>query len=231
MRKSERDAEARRRISLLVCDDHRLLTDALALAVGLDPDLRMVADPVHDGEAAEAVCAERRPDVVLMDVQLEGTISGLEATRRIKRVSPGTRVVIVTGSVAKEDILLEAVEAGASGGLDKVHAMQDVLGIVKMAADGEVLVDRDELGRLLRKLERRGHGHREAALAAEPLTQREREVLQLVAQGLPNDQIASRLFLSVRTVRNHVQNILRKLGVHSKLQAAAFAVKNGLVSA
>lgn len=217
------------RISLLVCDDHRMLTDALAVAVGLDPDLRMVADPVHDGEAAVAVCEERKPDVVLMDVQLEGAISGLEATRRIKRVSPGTRVVILTGSVAREEILLEAVDAGASGVLDKVDAMQDVLGVVKMASEGEVLVSQEELRRLLGSLERR-HAHREAALGVEPLTQREREVLELIARGLPNDQIASRLFVSVRTVRNHVQNILRKLGVHSKLQAAAFAVKNGLVS-
>lgn len=217
------------RISLLVCDDHRMLTDALAVAVGLDPDLRMVADPVHDGEAAVAVCEERKPDVVLMDVQLEGAISGLEATRRIKRVSPGTRVVILTGSVAREEILLEAVDAGASGVLDKVDAMQDVLGVVKMASEREVLVSQEELRRLLGSLERR-HAHREAALGVEPLTQREREVLELIARGLPNDQIASRLFVSVRTVRNHVQNILRKLGVHSKLQAAAFAVKNGLVS-
>jgi NarL family two-component system response regulator LiaR len=215
-------------VTLLICDDHKILTDALATVVGLDGTLTMVADPVHDAEAAIEVCSEQLPDVVLMDIVFKGDgLSGIEATRRIKEVSPSTKVVIMT---AHDDdrLLVEAVEAGASGFLGKDEAAQELLSAAKAAADGEVLIDPATLTRLLAQVAR--EIQREATMLLDDLTEREREILQLLAEGMRNDDIAAKLYISPQTVQTHVRNILGKLRVHSKLEAVAFAVKHGAIT-
>jgi DNA-binding NarL/FixJ family response regulator len=216
-----------RTVSLLICDDHKILTDALATVVGLDEQLTLVAPPVHAAEEAIALAEEVLPDVVLMDIVFKGGgMSGIEATRKIKEASPSTKVVVMT---AHDDdrLLVEAVEAGASGFLSKDEAAQEVLAAAKAAADGEVLIDPTTLTRLLAQVAREREAQRDALKLLNDLTEREREILQLLAEGKRNDGIAKQLYISPQTVQTHVRNILGKLRVHSKLEAVSFAVKNG----
>ncbi|HUL84626.1 MAG TPA: response regulator transcription factor [Actinomycetota bacterium] len=216
-------------VSLLLCDDHKVLTDALATVVGLDDGLMLVAPPVHSAEEAIRLAEEHLPDVVLMDIVFKGGgMSGIEATRRIKEASPSTNVVIMT---AHDDdrLLVEAVEAGASGFLSKDEAAEDLLAAAKSAADGEVLIDPATLTRLLARVSRQRQEERAALRLLGDLTEREREILRLLAKGMRNDDIAKELFISPQTVQTHVRNILGKLRVHSKLEAVAFAVRHGAI--
>jgi DNA-binding NarL/FixJ family response regulator len=218
-----------RHVRLLICDDHKILTDALSMVVGLDSVLEMVAPPVHDPETAIALCAEHLPDVVLMDIMFKGGMSGIDATHQIKLNSPSTNVVIMTAH-DDERLLVDAVEAGASGFLSKDKAAEEVLAAVKAAADGEVLIDPTSLTRLLAQVAREREQARGAQELLNDLTDREREILQLLAEGVRNDEIATRLFISAQTVQTHVRNILGKLRVHSKLEAVSFAVRHGAIS-
>ena len=216
-------------VSLLICDDHKILTDALSMVVKLDPELEMVAPPVHTAEEAVGLAEHHLPDVVLMDIVFKGGgISGIDATRMIKEASPATKVVIMTAH-DDERLLVDAVEAGASGFLSKDEAAQEVLSAAKAAADGEVLIDPGTLTRLLAQVAQEREEQRDAMTLLNDLTEREREILQLLAQGMRNDDIATQLFISPQTVQTHVRNILGKLRVHSKLEAVAFAVKHGAI--
>lgn len=216
-------------VSLLICDDHKVLTDALATVVGLDPAFALVAQPVHTPEEGVAIATEHLPDVVLMDIEFKGSgMTGIEATRRIKEGSPSTKVVIMT---AHDDdrLMVEAVEAGASGFLSKDLPADEILQATKSAADGEVLIDPVTLTRLLAQVAREREERRDAMALLGDLTERERQILELLAQGKRNDDIAAELYISPQTVQTHVRNILGKLRVHSKLEAVAFAVKNGAI--
>ncbi len=216
-------------ITLLICDDHKILTDALAMVVERDADLKMIAPPVHTPEEAVDLCRDHHPDVVLMDIVFKGRMNGIEATRQIKEAYPATKVVIMTAH-DEERLLVEAVEAGASGFLGKDEAADEVLAAAKAAAEGEVLIDPTTLTRLLHQVSREREAARDAQALLSELTDREREVLQLLAGGLRNDDIAAKLFISPQTVQTHVRNLLAKLGVHSKLEAVAFAVKHSAIT-
>ena len=217
-------------ISLLVCDDHRMLTDLLKMLVATHPDVCLVADPVDNAADAISLCARYQPDVVLMDIQLKGELTGVEATKRIRKVSPSTNVIIMSGSYAYEAALMKVAEAGACGFLDKAEAVDDVIGAVKAAAAGEMLIEANVLARLLRQSWDEREARREGELALARLTGREREILQLLALGAKTEDIAAKLYISLNTVHTHVQNVLRKLEVHSKLEAVAFAARHGAVS-
>jgi DNA-binding NarL/FixJ family response regulator len=164
-----------------------------------------------------------------MDIVFKGGIDGIEATRRIKEISPATKVVIMTAH-DDERLLVDAVEAGASGFLGKDEAADQVLAAAKAAAEGEVLIDPATLTRLLHQVAREREARRDALTLLESLTEREREILELLSQGMRNDGIAQKLYISPQTVQTHVRNVLAKLGVHSKLEAVAFAVKNGVIT-
>jgi NarL family two-component system response regulator LiaR len=218
-----------RPIRILICDDHRILGDALALMVGMDDGLELVADPFNRAETAVAAIAQFEPDVVLMDVDLPG-MNGIEATRAIVAERPSTKVVVMSGSSDPDAMLVAAVGAGAAGFLPKSEAASKILAAVRAAAEGEPLLDSTTLMRVLRQV-----GEAEANRGAldqktNRLTGREVEILQSVAQGESNADIANALFLSVHTVQTHVRNILVKLEVHSKLQAVALAVKAGAIT-
>jgi DNA-binding NarL/FixJ family response regulator len=129
-----------------------------------------------------------------------------------------------------ERLLVEAVEAGASGFLRKTEGVDELLGAIRAAAAGEILVDRVALARLLPQVARERERRRDAQLLLSQLTDREREILTLLSEGLRNDDIAARLYISPQTVQTHVRNLLGKLGVHSKLEAVAFAVRNGAIT-
>jgi DNA-binding NarL/FixJ family response regulator len=212
----------------LICDDHRTLTDALSIVVERDPALRLVAPAVHDADRAVELCREHRPNVVLMDVEFKVGISGIEATRRIKRESPTTKVVIMTAH-DDERLLVEAVEAGASGFLGKDEPADEVLAAAKAAADGEVLIDPGMLARILHQVTKEREELREVRARFATLSEREWEILRHVAQGERNDEIAATLFISPQTVQTHVRNVLGKLEVHSKLEAVALAVRHSQI--
>ena len=164
-----------------------------------------------------------------MDIVFKGGgMTGIEATRKIKDASPATQVVVMTAH-DEDRLLVEAVEAGASGFLSKDESAEDVLTSAKAAADGEVLIDPETLTRLLTQVAREREAQRDALKLLGDLTEREREILGLLAQGMRNEDIAKQLFISPQTVQTHVRNILGKLRVHSKLEAVAFAVKHGAI--
>jgi two-component system nitrate/nitrite response regulator NarL len=216
-------------VTLLICDDHKILTDALAMVVERDGSLTMLAPPVHDPAAAIELCREHQPDVVLMDIMFKGPMNGIEATRKIKEASPGTKVVIMTAH-DDERLLVEAVEAGASGFLGKDEAADQVLAAAKSAAEGEVLIDPVVLTRLLHQVSKQREAERSVQILFDSLTEREWEVLRLLAKGKRNDDVAATLFISPQTVQTHVRNLLGKLGVHSKLEAVALAVRHDAIS-
>jgi DNA-binding NarL/FixJ family response regulator len=218
----------REAIRLLICDDHRLLTDTLTDVASHDSRLTLLP-AVHSPEEAVELTRHTHPDVVLMDIEFRGPMNGIEATRRIKKASPSTKVVIMTAH-EDEGLLVEAVEAGASGFLRKTEGVDEFISAVKAAAAGEILIDRAALARLLPKVSREREARREAQLLIGQLTDREREILGHLAKGFRNEDIAGKLFISPQTVQTHVRNLLGKLGVHSKLEAVAFAVRHGAVT-
>ena len=208
-------------IRVVVVDDHEMFAEGLATALGVDPAIDVVATAgtVEDGCAAVRLHA---PDVVLMDYELPDG-DGATATERIKAEVPDAQVVMVT-SYDDESILIRAIEAGCSGFITKHKAIQEVVSAVHAARAGEALISPSMLARLLPKLRRSPRG-----LGAD-LTPREVEVLKMLAEGVSNQQIAERLVLSLHTVRNHVQNVISKLGAHSKLEAVAAAVREGIIA-
>lgn len=209
-------------VRVLVCDDHRILAEGLAALLDGTAGTRVVA---VTGTVAEAVerAAALRPDVVLMDYELpDGT--GVDATRAIKEAVPAANVVMLT-SYADDAVLVGAIEAGCCGFLTKHKSAQDVVAAVRLAAAGEALISPDMLVRLLPRLRRSTREHQ----LGSDLTAREREVLGLLADGLSSEAIASRLYLSANTVRNHVQSLLTKLGAHSRLEAVSIAARAGLL--
>lgn len=207
-------------IKVLVVDDHRVLAQGLVEMLRLEGDIQVVGTAATAGEAIDAA-REHAPDVVLMDYALPD-LTGTDAARRIKDERPATKIVILT-AVTDEAILVEAIEAGCSGYITKDKPVDEAISAVRAAHAGEVLISPSMLARLLPKLSRA------PSPARADLTPRELEVLSMLAEGLSNHAIAEKLVLSLHTVRNHIQNILAKLDSHSKLEAVARAVREGII--
>lgn len=212
---------------MLVVDDHRMVREGLRSYLDLIDDIAMVGD-ASDGRSALDWLARAKadgalPDVVLMDLLME-PMSGIEATAAIKERYPGVEVVAVTSFVEEEKVHA-ALEAGAAGYLLKDAEADEVAAAVRAAQRGEVHLD-PAVARQLTASLRRGRSADPKAL----LTVREREILVLVAQGKANKEIAGELVISERTARTHVSNILAKLGLSSRTQAALWAVREGLTA-
>lgn len=219
-----------RPVSLLICEDHRILGDALAMIIGLDPGLDLLVRPFNQADAAIEAAIHLQPDVVLMDVELPGGITGIEATRAIVARSPRTKVVVMSGSGDPAELLVEAIEAGAAGFLPKTEAANDILAALHSAANGESLVPPGLLAWAMRRVHATRSARDAVSKRGATLTDREREILQRMSEGESNNDIAASLFLSIHTVNTHVRNILAKLEVHSKLQAVAWAAKSGAIT-
>ncbi|HEV2360595.1 MAG TPA: response regulator transcription factor [Acidimicrobiales bacterium] len=209
-------------VKVLICDDHQILAEGLAGLLRGRQDMDVVGI-VGTSAAVIEQAAAKRPDVVLMDYELPDG-DGVAATAAVKAAVPDTKVVMLT-SYSDEAVLVGAIEAGCSGFLTKHKSAQEVVTAVRLAADGEALISPDMLARLLPRL-------RKASPADQPgadLTEREREVLSLLADGLSSEAMGARLYVSPNTIRNHVQNILVKLGAHSRLEAVAIAARTGIL--
>jgi DNA-binding NarL/FixJ family response regulator len=215
------DAE---QIRVIVVDDHDLLRKGLRDLL-TEHGLRVVGE-AGDGEDAVRLVTHAAPDVVVMDLNMP-RMSGVEATRRLAEVAPNSRVLVLTVS-ADDETVAQAIEAGATGYLLKDASGEDIAAGVRAAADGEALISPSIASRLLERL-RPGADEAGGASSGVELTDREVEVLRLLAAGRENADIAQELFISPRTVKNHISNILAKLHVDNRIQAAVYAVRKGLV--
>lgn len=208
------------RIRVLIVDDHEMVAQSLAEALRQAADIEVVGI-AGTARAAREMVETAHPDVVLMDYRLPDG-DGVGATGEIKAVIPEVKVVMVT-STDDDAVLVRALEAGCSGFVPKHRPVQELIDAVRAAHAGEALVSPPLLARLLPRLRPTSRG------VGSDLTTRELEVLGLLAEGLSNQAVAERLTISLHTVRNHVQNILMKLGAHSKLEAVATAVREGII--
>ena len=210
-------------IRVLVADDHRLFRDGLRALLNSAPDLEVVGE-AGDGEEVVEKASAVRPDVILMDLQLPG-LNGVEATRRILRSQPNVNVLVLT-MFEDTDTVLAAMRAGARGYILKDTDEEALLRSVRAVASGEALFGPAVAERLMRYLAEATPPSGRAAFPE--LTDREREVLSLLAQGLSNQAVADRMGISLKTARNHVSNILGRLQVADRTEAVARARAAGL---
>ena len=217
MRSGEDDA-----LQVLLVDDHTLFRTGLRHML---EEHGFAVVEARNGEFAVETAAKVVPDVVLMDLHMPG-MPGVEATRSITAAEPSARVVMLTVSADEQDVL-DAVLAGACGYLLKDAPVEEVVASVRAAAAGAAWVSPRVAALLLERVRRTGHAVERQPGAAE-LTQREREILRLIAEGRDNTEIAAQLFLSTKTVKNHVSSILAKLQMANRIQAAVYAVRRGL---
>jgi DNA-binding NarL/FixJ family response regulator len=204
-------------IRVAVIDDHAIVRSGLVQLIGSHPDLEVVG-AAGDGEAAVALCLEQHPDVALMDISMPG-VDGVEATRRILAGAPGVQVVVLT-SFLDRDRIVAALEAGAIGYLLKDAEPDELIRGIHAAARGESPLDPRAARTILSA--QRGPAPLDA------LSEREREVLALVAEGLPNKQIARRLEITEKTVKAHLTSVFRAIGVTDRMQAGLWARRHGL---
>ena len=204
-------------IRVVIVDDHAVVRHGLTQLLSTFADVELVGE-AGDGQGAIAVCEDTRPDVVLMDLEMP-VMDGIEATREVKGKHPEIAVVVLT-SFSDRDRILQALDAGAAGYLLKDVEPADLAKAIQSAARGDAPLDPRAARTVL--------GARQAAAPALELSDREREVLLLVAEGLPNKLIARRLDISEKTVKAHLTSVFRQIGVTDRTQAALWAERNGL---
>ncbi len=210
-------------INVLICDDQEVVREGLRVILSKASDIKVVG-VAGDGAEALALLEAARPDVVLMDLKMPG-MNGIQATRQIRERYPQVRVLVLTTYDADEWVF-DAIRSGAAGYVLKDTPVESLTAAIQAAAAGKTPVDPNVAGKLFAQIAR------SAPVDAKPLadlSEREREVLVLLARGLSNADIAQRLFLSEGTVRNYVSAILSKLGVADRTQAAVLALRAGLL--
>ncbi len=213
-------------IRVLVADDQTLVRAGFRAILEVQDDLEVVGE-AEDGDEAVALARELRPDVVLMDIRMPG-VDGIEATRRLIRDGDAPRILMLT-TFDLDEYVYEAMKAGASGFLLKDAPRDQLVGAVRTVAAGDALLAPALVRRLIEDFVRRPAPGARPPAELDDLTEREREVLTLIARGLANAEIAARLFVSEATVRTHVTHILAKLGLRDRVQAVVLAYETGLV--
>jgi len=217
-----------KKIRLLLADDHAVLRAGLRALLQAEPDMEIVAE-AEDGQQALHKAHETEPDVVLMDLAMP-KVGGLPATRRLKEELPEVKVLVLT-MYDDETYLRETLEAGASGYVLKRAVDTELLSAIRAVHRGEVFLYPSLTRVLVEELMRKGKGRKKERAGYDLLSQRERQVLMLVAQGYTNQQIADNLFLSVKTVETYRARMMEKLGLRNRAELVRYALRHGLLSA
>ncbi|MFI1380587.1 response regulator [Embleya sp. NPDC020886] len=218
-----RSTDTPRRLRVVVADDQAAVREPLAAVLALSEDIDVVA-AAADGDEVLAAAAAGPVDVVLMDLRMPRT-DGIEATRRLTEDHPGVAVVVLT-TFADDDSILAALSAGARGYLTKNAGRRDIVRAIRAAAAGQSVLDREVQDRLLATVRTRATAPKQSL--PEDITPREREVLTLIGQGLPNRAIAEKLFISEATVKTHINNLFAKAGIRDRADAVRRAIAAGL---
>ncbi len=207
-------------ITVIVVDDHEMVRKGLIGYLETEDDIKVLGE-AENGTKAIKLCAKHKPDVVLMDLIMD-VMDGVEATKQIKEQLPQTTVIILTSFIDEKQIF-PALEAGALSYLLKTSRAEDIVTAIRMSIKGEAMIEPKVATKMLSKMRNQG------GLPHNSLTRRELEVLYLIGQGKTNQEIGDDLFIGIKTVKTHVSNILSKLGVEDRTQAAIYAHRNDLV--
>lgn len=209
------------KIKVIIADDHVLVREGLRKVLELDGTIEVITE-VGDGQGAINMTRKEKPDVVLMDINMPGT-DGLKATQVIKKESPNIKVIALT--IYEDDQVVEMVKAGVSAYVLKDVAGAELIDTIHKVMEGEVVIHPRVANRLIKELHRQDKRNEVVKL-----TRRERDILAHLAKGYSNKDMAEAMFISEKTVKNHLTSIFKKLGVKDRTKAALYAIKNGLVS-
>lgn len=205
-------------IRVALVDDHSIVRRGLSAYFAAQPDIAVVGE-ASSGEEALSKAAEWRADVIVMDILMPGGIDGIDTTRRLKRALPDAQIIVLSG-YSDDARIIGALRAGAITYIEKDSDPERLLEAVRGAAEGRAVFEPSLMQRVMQA---------QAMRHSDVLTGREGDVLKLLAEGLTNAEIAARLFISEETVKTHVANILRKLGLTHRTQAAIYAIRNGWI--
>jgi len=208
---------------ILLCDDQAVIRDGLEMLLNLEKDFQVIG-VAQDGAEAVDLAAQKQPDLILMDLKMP-IMSGIEATREIRTKFPNIKILVLT-TYDDDEWVFDAIRAGASGYLLKDTPRQKIVEAIRGTMDGKSFVDPAIAGKLLNQVASKQT--QPTSILTDKLTERELDVLRLIAKGINNSEIANQLHLSEGTVRNHVSAILEKLGVSDRTQAAVIAIQHGL---
>lgn len=208
-------------ISVLFADDHEMVRIGVAAYLSAQPDIKVIAE-ADDGEPAVQLALEMKPDIILMDLVMK-KMDGIEATKRILSEWPEAKIIIVTSFLDDEKVY-PALEAGATSYLLKTSKAEEIAAAIRATYNGQSILEPEVTGKLMNRM----RNNQEVQLH-EQLTEREYEVLQLLAAGRTNQEIADELFIAIKTVKVHVSNILSKLEVQDRTQAVIYAFQHNLV--
>jgi DNA-binding NarL/FixJ family response regulator len=225
MQEGEEGTKGLDELRVLVVDDHDLFRTGLRNL--LEEQGVNVVGEAENGETAIRLASDLAPDVVIMDLNMPGA-GGVETTRRLSSLAPLSRVVVLTISADDEDVM-NAVMAGACGYLLKDSSIQELIAGIRAASEGESLISPQIAAKVLQRLRAQSKDADAAETIRAELSDRELQVLKLIANGNDNAQIARELFISPKTVKNHISNILMKLQIDNRIQAAVYAVRSGIV--
>ena len=206
-------------IKVLIVDDHEMVRLGLSTYIGVQPDLEVV-DQAENGQEGVEMALKDRPDIILMDLVMP-VKDGIEATKEILKAWPQARIIILTSFIDDAKVY-PAMEAGAASYILKTATAEEIAKAIRQTASGERVLEPQVTTKMMNRMNHPQPQYDE-------LTNREREVLQLIAQGKSNQEIATELFITLKTVKTHVSNILAKLDVEDRTQAAIYALKHGLV--
>ncbi|MFK7697512.1 response regulator [Paenibacillus sp. HJGM_3] len=208
-------------IKVLLVDDHEMVRIGLAAVLGTEDQIEVVGE-ASNGMEGIRLALEYKPDVVLMDLVMEG-MDGIETTRKLLQQHPDCKVIVLT-SYLDDEKMYPVIEAGAFSYLLKTSRASEIAQAIRAAARGQSILESQVAAKMMNRFRR----PKQEAAPHEDLTEREMEVLRLIAKGKSNQEVADELYIGVKTVKFHVTNILAKLGVDDRTQAAIYAVKNGL---
>ena len=210
-------------MKILLCDDQAVIRDGLEMLLTLEKDFQVVGS-AQDGFEAVELAGKKSPDLILMDLKMPG-MNGIEATREICKKHPNIKILVLT-TYDDDEWVFDAIRAGASGYLLKDTSRQKIIEAIRGTMDGKSFVDPAVAGKLINQVA--SNQTQPTSILKDKLTERELDVLRLLAKGMTNTDIAGTLHLSEGTVRNHVSAILEKLGVSDRTQAAVIAIQHGL---